>query len=126
METQGDRIMLNRIVFIFVYMIMSINCNAQHWNNPENEMLNDSLSSFFYYSTKGPQAFSDPGSLADTERRARISDNYHDQIDSELQAHQERLRMEQQNRRKLYNSNKPYYYNPNYKLHYLHRQNIKY
>ena len=128
METQGDRTMLNKMFIIFVYIVMSVDCNAQHWNNPENQMLSDSMSSFFYYSNNTSVPFSDPRSLMDTERRSRISDNYHDQSEYELEMNRQRMQMENtQNRRRLYNPNKPSYnnYNSNYKLHYLHRQNLK-
>jgi hypothetical protein len=103
-------------------------CLSQHWPNPENQMLSDSMSSFFYYSNNTDTAFSDPRSLMDTEKRSRISDNYHDQSEYELEMNRQRMQMEYpQNRRRLYNSNKPSYnnYNPNYKLHYLHQKSLK-
>lgn len=113
---------------IFILTLLSVNVNAQHWNNPENQMLSDSMSSFFYYSNNTDTAFSDPRSLMDTERRSRISDNYHDQLEYELEMNRQRMQMEYlQNRRRLYNPNKPSYnnYNSNYKLHYLHQKNLK-
>jgi hypothetical protein len=113
---------------ILFLILLSTNTYGQHWNNPENQMLNDSISSFFYYSNNTSVPFSDPRSLMDTERRSRISDNYYDQSEYELEMYRQRMLMENpQNHRRLYNPNKPSYnnYNPNYKLHYLHRQNLK-
>jgi len=113
---------------IFILILLSADISAQNWNNPENQMLSDSMSSFFYYSNNTSVPFSDPRSLMDTERRSRLSDNYHDQSEYELEMNRQRMQMENpQNRRRLYNPNKPSYnnYNSNYKLHYLHRQNLK-
>jgi len=113
---------------IFILILLSADISAQNWSNPENQMLSDSMSSFFYYSNSTDASFSNPHSLMDTERRSRISDNYHDQSEYELEMNRQRMQMEYpQNRRRLYNPNKPSYnnYNSNYKLHYLHRQNLK-
>lgn len=82
-------------------------CYSQNYPNPENAMLSDSISSFFYYSTNRPVPFSDPNSLRDTERRSRISDNYHEE--SEQMAENARL----QKIREQYRNN-PYYRNHSY------------
>ena len=111
--------MLHKSVFI-VLMLLSTNCMGQNWGNPENQMLNDSMSSFFYYSNNRPIPFSDPQSLIDTERRSKFSDDYHDQSEYELEYNRQVMQRQNQNYRKPYNSR-----NSNYKLHYLHRKNLK-
>jgi|694.fasta_scaffold00360_6 hypothetical protein len=93
------------VIVIFFSNISNI-CYGQY-SNPENAMLSDSISSFFYYSTNPNGGFSNPGSLRDTERRAQISDNYHEE--SEKMAENARL----QKIREKYGQN-PYYQNPSY------------
>lgn len=100
-----------------VVILVPTVCLSQYWPNPENQMLNDSMSSFFYYSNNRPIPFSDPQSLIDTERRSKFSDDYHDQSEYELEYNRQVMQRQNQNYRKPYNSN--------YKLHYLHRKNLK-
>jgi hypothetical protein len=102
-----------RNLFFLIILFFGNICLGQHYSNPENAMLSDSISSFFYYSTNPNGGFSNPGSLRDTERRSRISDNYHDE--SEKLANQYRQQMIQQQQQQ-YRQN-PYmrnqgYYNP--------------
>lgn len=106
--------------FVFLLLILSSSCYSQHWGNPENQMLNDSMSSFFYYSNNRSIPFSDPQSLIDTERRSQLSDSYHDQSEYELEYNRQVMARQNLNYRKPYNSR-----NSNYKLHYLHRKNLK-
>lgn len=94
------------------------------WQNPENQMLNDSVSSFFYYSNNRPVPFSDPQSLIDTNNRSRISDNYHDESEYILEEVRQQRSM-QSGYNGSYRPNYYYQYSPNYKLHYLHKKKLK-
>lgn len=84
------------------------------WGNPENQMLSNSMNSFFYFAIKDPVPFSDPQSLADTELRSRISDNYHDQSDYMLQYGQQQVYD-----RNIYEHNYRYRYDAQYRYRYL-------
>lgn len=87
-------------IFAFIFLFVTSQYSySQHWPNPENQMLSNSISSFFYYSTNRPVAFSDPASLRDTEMRSRLSDQYHDESD---------YIMEQSRLRNSYYGNNPY------------------
>lgn len=45
--------------------------------NPENQMLSNTLTNFMYYATQDPRGFSNPRSLIETERRAKIAEYYY-------------------------------------------------
>ena len=110
---------------VFILILLSADISAQNWNNPENQMLTNSMNSFFSYQIS-PGGFSNPGSLADTNRRSSLSDAYHDESEAILEHNISQMQYNQQySRNNLYRPNKPRYYNSNYKLHYLHPKLLK-
>lgn len=54
---------------------------AQCWDNPENDMLSNTMNDFFYYAND-PVPFSSPNSLRAAEYNAIISDRYNDELDN--------------------------------------------
>lgn len=94
MKVRGMQFMKNLTVCLLV-LLGAVSANGQQWSNPENQMLSDSLSSFMFYSTNTPVPFSDPNSLRDTERRAAISDQYHEESEAILAQAREYRRQQQ-------------------------------
>lgn len=85
---------LKSLIFIFFSLICSI-LLAQQWDNPENRMLSDTMTSFFYYTTKDPVAFSDPNGIKEMEQHAARFDNYQNDRDIVLErVKQQRLQQE--------------------------------
>ena len=72
-----------KTIFLLVCIVFSTTCSAQY-PNTENRMLSDSINSFVYFFTKDPIPFSDPRSLADTERRSAACDKYHQESENML------------------------------------------
>lgn len=64
------------IMMVCAYMSLGLVCSADY-PNIENQMLSNTLSNFMYYATQDPRGFSNPRSLRDTEKRARIIEQYH-------------------------------------------------
>lgn len=82
---------MKSLIFISCLLVTQSMCFSQQWPNPENQMLSDSISSFFYYSTNRPVAFSDPNSLRDTNYRGMVSDYYHDESEYILEQSRQSL-----------------------------------
>lgn len=97
-----------KYIVVLALLFQTTYAYSQQWGNPENQMLNSTITDFFYYATKDPTPFSDPNSLRNAEYHATISDNYHDETEriSEM-VRQQRL-LQQQQMMRQYRYYRPY------------------
>jgi len=96
-----------------VLFLVCTTAYAQQWGNPENQMLSNTMTGFFYYATKDPVPFSDPNSLREANRHGTISDNYHDETERITENFRQQQLLQQRHMMQRYRGYRPYgYYGP--------------
>lgn len=103
----------NRVVLFVITIVFCSVLNAQQWGNPENAMLSDTMTGFFYYATKDPVPFSDPNSLREANRHGTISDNYHDETERISENFRQQRALQDRYMMQRYRAYRPYgFYGP--------------
>lgn len=87
----------NTISLVLLCVLLCFGQNSYgQYPNIENQMLSNSINSFMFYAFKDPIMFSDPKSLKDVNKRAKLSDDYHTQIENEKKQLMYRQYLQQQ------------------------------